>query len=748
MTLFESTEVELLKIIAGPKYVPAKPKRLAKMLGLTSDDVAELRRLIRRLASDKKIHFGADRLVRPLEPGIAPPRREGLHVSGVFRRQQSGAGWVRPRPDASKKISGDIYIPQENCRDAASGDMVLVKLDKRSREFPLRPRGEVIEIIERDTSQFVGTYFERGGDGLVQVDGKMFAQPISVGDASAKRVQTGDKVVIEMVHFPSHVRDGEAVVIEKLGKWGEPGVDTMTIIREFELPDEFPEEVLADARLQRDSFEEVVLPHQTDLTGETIITIDPIDARDFDDAISLSEDEKGHFRLGVHIADVGHFVREGSVLDQEARRRATSVYLPDRVLPMLPELISNALASLQPHRLRYTKTVFIEFTPEGVPVDVQLAHTAIRSARRFTYEEVDDYIADPAPWKQVLTPAVFSLLKRMRHLAAILKNRRKVRGALELTLKEVQLKLDANGTVVGAVGRSQTESHQIIEEFMLAANEAVARSIAQHNWAFLRRVHASPEPRKLKLLTQFMRELGLKVDDLQDRFALQRLLTQVADKPEVHAVNFAVLRNLPRAAYSPAEEGHFALASDCYCHFTSPIRRYPDLTIHRLVDTILAKKKPTGDAEQLASLGVHCSDRERRAESAERELTRIKLLSYLSGRVGEEMEAVITGVESYGMFVQGLALPADGFVHISALGDEVYDFDRETHTLQARSGKRFRLGDVVRVVVARVDVDERELDFRLAGGPVRSIASRRKSPSKRGRKPTIPHGRSKRRRKS
>ncbi|HEV3005643.1 MAG TPA: VacB/RNase II family 3'-5' exoribonuclease, partial [Pirellulales bacterium] len=467
------------------------------------------------------------------------------------------------------------------------------------------------------------------------------------------------------------------------------------------------------ARLEAERFDES-LAGRLDLSADTVITIDPVDARDFDDAISLSREPNGHWRLGVHIADVSHFVRPRTALDREALRRGTSVYLPDRVVPMLPEIISNGLASLQPHRLRYTKTAFLEFTAEGVRVSTELARAAIKSKWRFAYEEIDDYLARPGAWEKKLPLEVHALVGRMHDLAMVLRRRRFERGSLELSMQEVKIDLDADGRVTGAHRVENTVSHQIIEEFMLAANEAVAERLAEREWHFLRRIHQPPDPRKMKSLTEFVAGLGFRIDSLTSRFELQRLLAEVADKPERQAVNYAVLRSLQRAVYSPEDAGHYALASDCYCHFTSPIRRYPDLTIHRLVDALLSGEKARNDFGELVALGEHCSQRERLAEEAERELTKVKLLHYLSDRIGEELDAVVTGVEQYGLFAQGTALPAEGLIHVTSLADDFYQYDKTTHSLTGRkAGNAFRLGDPVRVSVARVDVERRELDFRL-----------------------------------
>jgi ribonuclease R len=464
---------------------------------------------------------------------------------------------------------------------------------------------------------------------------------------------------------------------------------------------------------------------RTDFTGETIVTIDPVDARDFDDAISLEQFDNGHWRLGVHIADVSHFVRPNTALDREALDRATSVYLPDRVIPMLPEVISNGLASLQPGKIRYTKSAVMEFTAEGQRVSTDLHSAAIRSTKRLTYEQVDEFLANREAGPRKLGGKVSALLGRMHTLAMTLRKRRMERGSLELNMPEVKVELDKQGRVTGARVAENTESHQMIEEFMLAANEAVAEAFRDRGLDFLRRVHASPSPQKIQALEEFMTELGYQAKDLQSRFALQKLLASTAGRPEQHAVHFAVLRSLQRAIYSPMEEGHYALASDCYCHFTSPIRRYPDLTVHRIVDAILRKIKPRSKYDDLVVLGRHCSDREQRAEAAERNLTKWKLLAYLSDRIGEEMDAVITGVESYGIFVQGIDLPAEGLIRTESLRDDTYRFDRAAHTLAGhREGNSYRLGDLLRVAVARVDLERRELDFRLVERRKREAATK------------------------
>ena len=747
MTSTELTEA-ILQLVNRPKYRPVKPRAIAQKLGLPKAEAALVKKTIKKMVAAGQLRYGANHLIQPVE-GVKPapttkpaakataakataakPKTRGNRIVGSFRRNEGGFGFVRPKgvPRGEDGRDADIYIPAKRTKDAANGDIVAAQLLPPGRKHP-GPRGEIVEIIERQTNQFVGTYYEHGGYGLVQIDGTLFAKPIHVGDPGAAGVVPDDKVIIEMVRFPSPIRAGEGVITEVLGPRGKPGVDTLAIIHEFGLPGEFAEDALQEARDRVAAFDETNLDDRHDATSETVLTIDPVDARDFDDAISLERLENGHWRLGVHIADVSHFVQPNTPLDREAQTRATSVYLPDRVIPMLPELISNGLASLQPNQVRFTKTVYIEFTAEGVRTHVEAHRAAIKSNKRLNYEQVDQYLADPKPWVRKLGKQVHALLGRMHELAMILRKRRFEHGALSMDMPDIQVDLDKNGKVIGAHAEENTESHQIIEEFMLAANEAVADLLAGKEIPFLRRIHESPVPRKLKALTEFVNEIGFETASLESRFEIQSLLDKVAGHPQEQAVHYALLRAMQRAVYSPEPLGHFALASDCYCHFTSPIRRYPDLTVHRLLDAVILGKPPVSDFDALLTLGEHCSECEERAEKAERELIKVKLLTYLKDRLGEEMNAVVTGVESFGLFAQGIELPAEGFVHIDSLADDYYQYDRASRTLSGfRSGNTYQLGDVLRVAVARVDIDRRQLDFRLIGRPV--AAKKRPTPRK------------------
>lgn len=698
----------LTQLIHQPTFQPVKAKVLARRLGVPADEMVDFRRLLQQLAKEGKLQFGRGHVVRPMQP------HQG--VLGVFRRVgESGAGIVRLKPQPGRAVI-EVYIPPHAVSDAAAGDEVLVQIQQAARRGD-RATARIVRIVERASRQFVGTYQVRDGEGRVRIDGATFAEPILVGDGGAKNARPDDKVVVELVRYPTPVQPGEGVITEVLGRRGAPGVDMLGVIRAFELPDAFPPEVLDEARSQADRFDEADLQDRADFTHDLVITIDPVDAHDFDDALSLRFDgKKRHWHLAVHIADVAWFVPPGGHLEREARRRGNSVYLPQRVLPMFPEVISNGLASLQEGRRRYTQSVLMEFTEQGELAHADFVRGVIEVRKRFSYDEAAQWLAEP----KGRDPGLLELLQQLDAFAGMMHRRRLTRGALELSMPEVELDYDAQGRLRGAGFRERNRAHVLVEECMLTANEAVASHLDRLGATFLRRNHAAPDPLKLDAFLVFAKELGFKVnrENPADRRQLQRLLRDSAAQPVRHAIHYALLRSLRQAEYSPAVDGHYALAARHYTHFTSPIRRFPDLTVHRLIAQWQRTGRVGSDEDELLALGEHCSFTERRAARAEQELIKLRLLSHLSERIGQALEIVITGVEEYGFFGQAETLPVEGLVHVRSLADDFYHYDESTHSLIGnRNQRRFRLGDRVAVVVARVDLDRRLLDFRVIDKP-------------------------------
>jgi ribonuclease R len=646
--------------------------------------------------------------------GQAVAKRDKV-VRGTFRRAMAGFGFVRPGDGSSAGESvEDIFIPPGATAGALDGDTVEVRLRPRGDRRGDALEGYIDKILQRGRRQFTGTVEMRGAVAWVHLDGVPYDLPIEVGDVRGLPVSNDDKVFVEIVEFPKEDGSGgEGVLLEVLGKTTNPAIDTLTVMRQYALPEQFSDEVLAEARAQADAFtEDTVSADRRDLTNLLTITIDPFDARDFDDAVSL-EKVDGRWTLWVHIADVSTFVPQGGVLDQEAEKRATSVYLPDRVIPMIPEVISNHLASLQPHKIRLTKTVEIEMRDDGVVTSVEVYNAAIRSDWRFNYEQVDEFIADPEsklePWGDVIC----DLLGRMHRLAMSMRRRRFNRGSLTLEVPEVKIDLDKNGKVKGAHVAAYTESHQIIEEFMLAANQAVATWLDDQELNFLHRIHPPPDRRKLRQLEQFAKDLRLPVTAVQSRRDIQKILDLVAGTPLENAVNFAVLKSMSKAIYAPHREGHYALDMEHYCHFTSPIRRYPDLTVHRLVQNLIDRQKTPDDPfAVLLRLGFHCSDQERNAAQAERELVQLKLLHYMKKKVGDTMRVIINRVFADGLFARGVEFPIDGYLPVTALPPDKYRFERRGQMVVGfKEGNQFRLGDELAVRIAKVDLRERQLFF-------------------------------------
>jgi ribonuclease R len=743
-----TTREKILAQMESHHYHPMKLRRLARFFDVAEEDYAEFRALVKRMISDGDIGVSIQGRLQLPPPEEKPRARpHGRTVLGRFSQSQRGFGFVEPEAKDGPTAGEDVFIPPEENLGAVTNDRVVAEVAGKS---PRGYYGRIVEIRERGQTHFVGTYYVAEAGPLVRPDGGILQQDFAVPDASSAGAKPKDKVVFEVVKYGLRGEPGEAVITEVLGERGAPGVDTLVVIRQFELADKFPPEVLAGARAAAERMNDASLEGRRDLTRETVITIDPFDARDFDDAISLTEHDDGTVTLGVHIADVSHFVPEGSALDAEARERGTSVYLPTKVLPMLPEVLSNGVCSLQEGRTRLTKSALMRLDAEGEPVEVELANSFIKSAKRLTYEEASAALEDKTGG---LPPKVAELLGKMNRLAKKLLARRRRQGYLELDLPEVDLEFDDNGRVVAVHPEDTSFSHRIIEMFMVEANEAVARELDKAGMPYIRRIHPEPDDEAAEDLMHFAHSVGYALHNPRSRHELQSLLNAVRGKPEAYGIHLAVLRSLKRAEYSVKKEAHFALGSGAYCHFTSPIRRYPDLTVHRAFDLAVrdgGRKRKGGRhkpalaeaadpaTKSLVEIAAHSSETERRAEAAERELTKIKLLEYLQTRVGDTFTGVITGVQQFGLFVESPELLIDGLVHISSLKDDTYRFDKRRWALiGSRTGRVLRVGSTLEVQIAAVNIRLRQLDLApvvtpRAGRPVESeVVARRQHKAER-----------------
>jgi ribonuclease R len=542
---------------------------------------------------------------------------------------------------------------------------------------------------------------------------------------SASSATVGDKVVVRLDDWQSRHVNPEGEIIEVLGPASAPGVDVLSIIRKYHLPTEFPPDVLEQAERISESVDARQITGRADLRSQFIVTIDPDDARDFDDAIHVEKLANGGWRLGVHIADVAAYVEPGSVLDREARRRGNSVYLPDRVIPMLPERLSNGVCSLKPEVDRLTHSVFIQFDKRGVAKTARFARSVIRSAHRLTYKEAHAILMS-SPRDQLA-----ERLHLAWELAALLRRKRFEHGALDLDFPEAKIWVDSRGKPIRLERVENDESHQLIEEFMLAANEAVARELKKRAIPTIYRVHENPDPEKLAEYREFALSFGYKVGDLTHRAELQRLLAEIRGKPEEQALKVGLLKSLKRARYDPQPLGHYGLAKTNYLHFTSPIRRYADLVVHRALgrDGAARRLYHIGMAE-IASIAEHISATERNAADAEIDATQMKKLEFfqqqLAGRKPQIFSATVVDIRNYGLMVELPDALLTGLIHISSLTDDFYVFEPARHQLIGRrSRKRFKVGDDLSVFVARVDLFKRQVDFAIAPATEGSRGSRR-----------------------
>jgi ribonuclease R len=636
----------------------------------------------------------------------------GLTV-GTVQAHRNGDGWLLPDDG-----SAQIYLPSHQMREIMHGDRVAARID--GPRFRGRAQGSIVEVLERRTKEVVGRLHVEAGIAYLTPDNPRITHRVLVPGAQLGAAESGQIVLVELIQQPSRTSGPVGRVSRVLGDHGAPGMETDIAIHSHSLPFEFPAAVVAEAAAYGSSIPQDAIAGREDLRGIELVTIDGEDARDFDDAVWCERTSSG-WRLIVAIADVAHYVQPGSALDVAARERGTSVYFPNRVLPMLPEALSNGLCSLKPDEDRLCVCCELRVSEDGRITRSRFFEGVMRSAARLTYRDVGEFLEKPSAR---YAPRLEKLRERLLALHGIYKSfirARSGRGALELDTPELKLKFDEQGKVAALVEYPRNDAHRLIEECMIAANVAAARFLDRNHVPTLYRVHGMPELERLETLRTFMREFGLWLPAPEEITPdhLRDLLQKIGDRPDAGLISTAVIRSMPQAVYQPGNIGHFGLALEHYAHFTSPIRRYPDLVVHRGIRQVLRASDPQeliGWHGPFPALGQECSFLERRADEATRGAVSWLKCYYMQDRVGEEYDGIVSGVVDFGLFVQLDGLQVDGLLHVSALGSDYFGRDSSGYRMVGQSsGKVFKLGDRLRVRVTNVSLDDRRVDFELAG---------------------------------
>lgn len=677
------------------------------------------------------------------------PRRSAL-TTGTFVRRSNGKNSVITDID-----NETIFIAERNSMHALNGDRVSVNI--AARRNGVETEGEVVEILERKEQTFIGTLQVEKHFAMLVTDSKFLAGDIFIPRAKLGKGKNGDKAVVRITEWPDDAKNPRGEVLDILGKNGENNAEMHAILAEFGLPYHYPESVERAALKIDAGITPEVIAQRVDMRGVTTFTIDPRDAKDFDDALSIRRLPNGNWEVGVHIADVTHYVTPDTALDREASKRATSVYLVDRVVPMLPEHLSNGICSLRPNEEKLTFSCIFEMNDKAEVLDTKIARTVICSDRRFTYEEAQEVIETG---KGDFSEEILTLDR----LAKILRAERYSHGSVEFDRAEVKFDIAPDGRPLGVYFKESKDSNKLIEEFMLLANKAVARAIGDPGKrkkakAFVYRVHDQPDPGKLQDLATMAATFGYKIKTTGDaetiNQSINKMLAEVKGRAEENYLSTLAIRSMAKAVYSTDNIGHYGLGFKYYTHFTSPIRRYPDMMVHRLLDRYLNGGRSV-NLDKLEEECKHSSDMEQLASNAERSSIKYKQVEYMSERLGEVYEGVITGVTEWGLYVELEENLCEGLVPMRDLADDYYDFDEKTHCLIGRrTGSRYRLGDRLRVKVARADIAKKQLDFVVAdkitrpdeddlGKRISAEAALRERPGKKKRNPRATSRRPKR----
>jgi len=676
-------------------------------------------------------------LVRTRKNRYGLPERMNL-IRGKVQMHAKGFAFLIP----DSEDQDDVYIHHSDLQSAMNGDKVLVRIDSRVDEGK-RPEGTVIRIIERNTNEIVGTYDDNGYFGFVIADDKRIPNDIFIPKGATNGAVDGHKVIVRITKYPEGRMSAEGEVTQILGHKNDPGIDILAIIHKHGIQVDFPNEVIEQASQTPDEINPDEIKNRRDLRDEQIVTIDGADAKDLDDAVAVRKLDNGNYHLGVHIADVTYYVGEDSPIDKEARERGTSVYLVDRVIPMIPHRLSNGICSLNPQVDRLTLSCEMEINPDGEVVNHEIFQSVIKTDERMTYSDVKKILVDDdEELKQRYEPLV-PMFKEMENLASVLRRKRLKRGAIDFDFKEAKVLVDEEGKAEDVMLRERSVAERLIEEFMLAANETVDEHFHWMDVPFIHRVHEEPDSSKLQHFFEFITNFGYNVkgsaDDVHPK-ALQEVLEAVKGTEEDMVISKLMLRSMQQARYDDKNLGHFGLSTEFYTHFTSPIRRYPDLIVHRLIRRYIIEGKLDQKTrqhwkDQIPGIAKHSSERERRAVDAERETDDLKKAEYMQDKIGQEFEGVVSSVTNFGLFVE-LPNTVEGLVHVSYLTDDYYHFDEKQYAMIGeRTGNVFRIGDELTVRVEKVNLDERVVDFEIVG----MEPPKKNKPSARPDKPKVIH---------
>ncbi len=632
--------------------------------------------------------------------------------TGIFRGNEKGFGFVK-----IEEQEDEIYISRGNTKDAIDGDEVLIKMIEVSREDK-HQEGKVLKVLKHNKDTFVGVFQKSRNFGFVVPDDRKVNTDIFISKKNCGKAKNNQKVVAKITKFPQGNKSAEGKIIEILGYQDQAGVDMLSLVKEYDLPYEFPEPVIEEAMAIKQEIAKKDIPYRLDLREKEIFTIDGEDAKDLDDAVAVEKLKNGNYLLNVSIADVSYYVKENSLLDREAIVRGTSIYMLDRVIPMLPKELSNGICSLNQGEDRFAITVLMEIDQNGKVVSSDIQKSIINVTRRMSYKEVQAILNENEG-------SYFSHFKRMEELANILKERRKIAGSLELDIPESKIILDKHGIAVDVKKYEMYFTNELIEQFMLTANETVAEKFYWLEAPFIYRVHEVPDMEKIEELNKFLWNLGYKIKGSKDNIhpkAFAEVLEEIQGKPEERVVSNLVLRTLKIARYENENKGHFGIASKYYCHFTSPIRRYPDLFIHRIISRYLENNYQLSDEqlekyqEQSLRYAESSSDREKIAQKVERDAEDIKKAEFMQDKIGEEYDGIISSITSFGVFVE-LENTVEGLIRFDDLGDEYFIYDENKKTLQSeKSKKMYKIGDSIRIRVIFADKLTRRIDFQLAVG--------------------------------